>query len=152
MTLDEFVKEWLKESPIQPPEVPYERVANNIGITLYRDGPFQVQLWTFPPHTEILDHAHPTVRSWVVWVGGDYCFRRHGKMVDRREWKYRKWRGMVTPSILLEPGDSHGASIGETGGSFLSISERISGEEPISVHLAWDGPPLDAEHAARLGR
>lgn len=150
MTLHEFVTFWLKKSPIQLPRVPYERVAGNIGVTLYRDDRFQVQLWTFPPDSEITDHAHPDVDSWVVWVGGDYCMRKCGAMIERSQYKWAKWRGMVTPTIHLAPGDMHGATIGPTGGSFLSITERLDGREPMSVHRAWAGPALDNQHAETL--
>lgn len=150
MTLDGFVGHWLKDAPICPPAVPYERVASNIGVTLYRDDRFQVQLWTFAPHSEIADHSHPDVDSWVVWVGGDYCFRKNGRMVERPDMKFVRWRGVTVPKLHLAPGDMHGASIGPTGGSFLSITERLDGHEPVSVHLVWAGPPLDSEHDATL--
>lgn len=151
MTLDEFVADWLDRSPMRPPAKPYEKVAENVGVTLYRDNEFQVQLWTCAPNTEISDHTHPDVDGMAVRVAGDIRFRKHGKPVNHRDMKIMTWRGMRTPAVHLGPNDSHGVSIGPVGGSFLAITRWLNGG-PQSVHLNWQGDPLDETHAKELER
>lgn len=151
MTLEDFVEYWLSESPISPPPDPYERVAENVGVTLYRDNFFQVQLWTCAPNTDIGDHAHPDMDGWAIRVAGDIRFRKHGKPATRRDTQIVMWRGLKTPMIQVYRGESHGLAIGPSGGSFLVIAERVDGQPPTSVHRDWAGAPLDADHAVALG-
>jgi len=150
MNLQEFLSDWLANSPMHPPVHACEWVNGNAGLTLYRDDRFQVQIWTFPPHTKVTDHSHPGLDTWLVWVSGKLRFRLDGKYVRLSETGRAEWRGMKTWTLHVPPGALHGATIGDSGASFLSITERIDGKEPESVHLIWDGPPLDHEHGNRL--
>ena len=62
-----------------------------------------------------------------------------------------------TPARLLGmrlrilPHDVHGASVGPSGGCFISVQHWLGGVAPTSVHLDWDGPPLDEGHRLTLG-
>lgn len=150
-TLDEFITYWLACSVIAPPKDPYEAVAGNVGVTLYRDSRFQVQIWACPPNSDIADHVHPHTDGWAVRVAGDIQFRKHGKPIGRGDMKIVTWNGMRTPMIRVGATESHGVAIGPAGGSFLSITERLDGNLPGSVHKDWAGEPLDAAHAAELG-
>jgi hypothetical protein len=150
MTLDEFIVSWLMDSRMAPPAEPYENVAGFVGTTLYRDDRFQVQLWACPPNTNISDHSHPDMDGWAVRVAGDIGFRKNGRPVTHRDMKVVTWGGMRTPMIRVGALESHGANIGPAGGSFLSVTERLDGRRPVSVHRNWSGPPLDAAHATEM--
>ena len=149
--LRQFVDDWLTETPIKPPPGAYAAVAGNVGLTLYRDARFQVQLWTFPPNSRVSDHAHPGVDTWLVRVNGKFRLRKNGAYLSPADAERTTWRGMRTWMTRIGPDDVHGVEIGEAGGSFLSITERIDGAEPVSVHMAWEGAPLSEDHAVQLG-
>lgn len=149
MTLEEFVTHWLAETPIGPPLGACVFVNGNTGLTLYRDDRFQVQLWVFPPRARVTDHAHPGVDIWLVRVAGKILFRLDGGYSPLWQADRTEWRGMKTWALHVRPGALHGAVIGETGASFLTISESLS-ETPKSVHMTWEGPPLDEEHGRML--
>jgi hypothetical protein len=150
MTLDEFIASWLMHSEMAPPKDAYEAVAGNVGVTLYRDSRFQVQIWACPPNSQIADHTHPHTDGWAVRVAGDIQFRKHGKPIGRGDMKIVTWNGMRTPMIRVACNESHGVVIGPAGGSFLSVTERLDGHVPGSVHMDWAGAPLDAAHATEL--
>ena len=150
MTLEDFVKHWLEQSPIHPPPDAYEKVAANVGVTLYRDDVFQVQLWTCAPNTVIGDHTHPDIDGYAIRAAGDIAFRKHGAPIKRQEMKIVYWRGMKTPMIRVYHDELHGVHIGPAGGSFLAITCRLDGKMPQSVHRNWLGDPLDADHAKLL--
>ncbi len=150
MSFDDFLTHWLTESPLAPPPAPHERVAGNVGVTLYRITPFQVQLWICQPDTDIGDHSHPGVDGWALRVAGDIRFRKNGQPVGIHDMKIVSWRGMKTPMVRVAPGESHGVRIGPVGGSFLAITHWLE-SEPRSVHLSWAGEALDAVHRQQLG-
>ncbi len=137
--LTEFARWWMQTKPIAPPPDMYMQAGCSTGIVLYRQAPWQVQLFICNPNGEVVDHTHPCVDSYEVYIGGDIHFRHRGEIVPSE-----------TLSIRVLPTDSHGASIGPRGGSFLSIQEWKNGKEPSSVHLDWDGEPLDPAHAKAL--
>ena len=152
MTLEDFAKEWLRNGPLRPPPLPYEKAGATTGVTLYRDGKFQVQFWICPPNTDIGDHCHPNIDSYAVRVAGDIKFRKHGRPVGMRDIQIVVWNGMRTSMIHFGTQDLHGGAVGDAGGSFLVITERLDGAGPVSAHLDWAGPPLDADHAKQLER
>jgi hypothetical protein len=149
MNLEKFVSHWLSETPINPPLHACEFAGGNTGLTLYRDDRFQVQLWVFPPRARITDHSHPGLDTWLVRVAGRIMFRVGGEPLPLWEAARTEWRGMRTWTIHIEPGMLHGADIGESGASFLSITESLV-DVPKSVHLIWEGPALDAAHGCEL--
>lgn len=151
MTLDEFLANWLAKSSINAPIQACQWVNGNAGVTLYRDERFQVQLWIFPPRARVTDHRHPGMDIWLVRVAGKLRFRLHGAYVPLSDADRMEWGGMKTWCLHVPPGAMHGADIGESGASFLTVAERVDGRVPESVHLIWDGPPLDEEHGRILG-
>ena len=150
MTLEQFVDEWLRDSPIKPPVNSYASVNGYVGLTLYRDDRFQVQMWTFPPRAEVTEHSHPNVDSVLVKVTGKFRLVLNGKWMSPRDVTRTQWRGMNTWMTKIAANDVHGVKVGEGGASFLSITERLDGQSPESVHMVWDGPPLDQDHEAAL--
>lgn len=150
MSVDAFSEQWLAHPLNDPPRWPYEKVVGTVGITLYRRAPYQVQLWICPPHTVIGDHSHPDIDGWAVLVAGEIRFTLAGRMTVARDHKIVRWNGRKTFAIRTGHGQVHGVLVGQAGGSFLSITERLDGGEPVSVHRNWSGPPLDADHEMEL--
>jgi hypothetical protein len=150
MTLEEFVTSWLRDSPIKPPTNSYSAVNGYVGLILYRDERFQVQMWTFPPHAVVTEHSHPSIDSWLVRVTGKFRLVLNGVWMSPRDVTRTEWRGMRTWMTRIAANDVHGVKVGGEGASFLSITERTDGKSPESVHLTWDGPPLDETHGATL--
>src|SRR5262245_56163477 len=70
-TLEEFLEWWMQTRPFKPPmECPINVDGSLYGVVLYRDGPFQVQLFIVAPGAEIPDHVHPNVDSYEVYFSG----------------------------------------------------------------------------------
>lgn len=147
-SLREFAEWWLAERPFRPPSDAITQVAGNAGVTLYREGRYQVQLFILPPNTEITNHRHPGIDVLEVGVAGDGAFRRRGKNRDLSAALSADSEG-ASAAVRLRPADWHSASIGHGGGAFLSIQEWLNAP-PSSVHLDWVGAPLDRNHADSL--
>lgn len=107
------------------------------GIVLHRAGQFQVELFIVQSGTELPSHGHPDIDSLEVHLGGDIDFLLEGRSVLRGAMR-NKMRGHI---IRVLPNQDHGARIGSTGGSFLSIQRWLNGVPPTSVGLNWSGPP-----------
>jgi hypothetical protein len=120
-----------------------------VGTCLYRDGPWQVEMFTYPASAsggEIVDHRHPNVDSVEVHVVGDIYFRVNGRQIaTRQQYEMTDERGRqlaAGQSLRIKPRDWHGATIGPRGGTFLSLQHWLNGVEPSSVGLDWEGSPL----------
>lgn len=149
--LREFVSDWLATHSIDRSAPVTDRVGECVGTILYRDDRFQVQLWDVAPGGVVADHNHPDIESWVVLLGGRFSLRKHGTELRRKDVTFLDYQGHKVGMVHLAPGDVHGFRAHDTGGSLLSISERLDGEKPVSVHLNWNGEPLNADHATELG-
>ena len=140
--LSNFLKYWLEKKPFQPPfnfnTVTFDN--NVIGTILYRDDNFQVQLFAVKPNTEIVDHIHPNVDSFEVYLSGQISFRRNKKKITGKKfWKeYNKTCAYFGYFIRVNANDWHGATTGDMGGSFLSVQHWKNGTKPSSVHLNWE--------------
>jgi hypothetical protein len=145
--LTRFARWWLEHRSFVPPGDAYMQAGCNTGLVLFRQPPWQVQLFICAPDGEIVDHSHPHVDSYEIYVTGDVYFRHRGKTVLTPEMISNI--GPMSLSIRVLPTDLHGGSVGPRGGSFISIQHWID-REPSSVHLSWDGPPLDQEHQVYL--
>lgn len=129
--------------------------AGNLpGVTLYRSGAFQVQLFIFPAGTVVPPHRHPNVDTIEMHVAGDYDFRVGGvsaiplfHLHDRRGPVSRWWgRG-----VRVRPGDWHDLTVFDAGACFLSVQHWLRGT-PSSVGEDWEGQPANPEHGAQLCR
>ena len=65
--------DWYRENP-QRIYVPLENSVHFVegvtGLTIYRHGEYQVQLFTTTPNTVIPSHVHPNVDSYEVALSG----------------------------------------------------------------------------------
>lgn len=119
------------------------------GMVIYRDPPYQVQLFTVAPDTVIPEHVHPNVDSYEVALTGMefYC---NGKTVmpmwfnnskDEINDEAKYW-GLAQGAynyIRIEPETKHGALSGPTGGAFMSVQRWLNDVEPTSVGNDWYG-------------
>lgn len=128
------------------------RVGNFTGITLFRQGPMQVQMWTCDPNSRIPEHAHPGVDVIQVYLWGQVHLTHNGKLVIKPEMMVESQAGLSSAygaAIHVRPGDTHGAQIGPMGGAFLTIQHWLDGK-PRSVETAWEGEYLSIDHEQRV--
>lgn len=111
-----------------PKEVPVVCDDAIYGVVLYRQAPYQVQLFIMPPNSFIEDHVHPNVDSYEVFIGGDIAFRCDGEEYVQ---------DVLGASIRVLPDSWHGGKFGERGGCFLSIQKWLNNVPPTSVGHDW---------------
>ncbi len=138
-----FAVWWLRAKPLAVPQDSgavryYDGFA---GITLYRQPPFQVQLFVVRPNGMSPWHAHPNIDSVEYGLAGDGI----GTFRSERS-------AHAGPLILIEPSEGHEAGSGPAGGCFFSIQKWLNGVAPSSVELDWTGPSIDDTHHTDLGR
>lgn len=136
-TIRAFAVWWMRHKVFSVPAGGVRVFEGVYGLTLYRDGPFQVQLFIVAPNAGSPEHAHPNIDSIEYGLAGadtftsERNFRLHGL-------------------ICVAPGERHTAAAREEGGAFISIQKWLNGVEPSSVELDWIGKPIDAAHAAQI--
>lgn len=139
-SIREFAVWWMRNKPFKVPANASDAVRSYDGvngITLFRDGPFQVQLFIVKPNRTSGPHAHPNIDSIEYGLAGadtfesDRNFRLHGL-------------------ICVAPGEFHTAHADDQGGAFISIQKWLNGIAPTSVELDWVGEAMDCDHAAEL--
>lgn len=125
--LEGFLNWWMEEHPIQSEPNEDRTVFNGTlsGVVLYRQSPYQVQMFIIPPNCEIDDHVHPNVDSYEVYLSGDIKFRIEGKIVEDNV-------------IRVHPTTSHGGSFGPRGGCFVSVQKWLNDVTPTSVGADWN--------------
>lgn len=136
----DFAVWWLRNRPFSVPKsdavLYYDGFA---GVTLFRHENFQVQLVIVKPDHKSPSHSHPNIDSVEYGLAGD----GEGTFESDRNARFG-------PLVFIEPGESHTAGAGHTGGAFISIQKWINGTTPTSVELDWNGTPLDKNHAELL--
>jgi quercetin dioxygenase-like cupin family protein len=127
--LKEF-KTWWESTRIfnTPKESSLHCVGIIYGVVLYRQGPYQVQLFILPPNSVIEPHTHPNVDSFEVFIGGDIEFSLGDETFDKNT---------IGDSIRVAPTAWHGGKFGPNGGCFLSIQKWLNGVAPTSVGHDW---------------
>lgn len=127
--LENFLTWWLNTRPINTPnESPTNFNGALSGTVLYRQDPYQVQLFIVQPNSDIEPHIHPNVDSYEVFVGGDIKF-----ICDNIEYD----QNAVGMYIRVKPNSWHGGKFGERGGCFLSVQKWLNGVPPTSVGNDW---------------
>ena len=124
------------------------------GLTVYRSGQFQVQLFTATPNTIIPSHTHPNVDSYEVALSG-MEFYLNDKVVLPRWYANIKAPDSNLPMSHYEvvrvlPECPHSAIAGKDGGSFMSVQQWLNGVEPTSVGNDWDGITMGDEHTTQV--
>lgn len=125
-----------------------------VGIVLYRQPPYQVQLFIATPSIPIVGHEHPNVDSFEVFLSG-MEFSHSGTTIISMADALKVSDGGMPLSygamIRVRPTDVHGGIGSERGGAFLSIQKWLNGTKPTCVAADWRGAAMDKKHAARLG-
>lgn len=137
--IEEFAAWWMKDKPFKSPmRDSIKSYDNGNGVTLFRDGQFQVQLWIGDPRTEIPPHFHPNVETVEVHVAG---------FINYKTAQHKQHDGQCT----ISAGEVHGGRAGRTGGCFISIQKWLNGIVPTSIEDDWVGAPINDQHAAVIG-
>jgi hypothetical protein len=90
---------------------------------------FQVQLFTAVPNSEGVDHIHPNMDSYEVYVSGDIAFRANNQV----------FKDMTFGRVLrIRPECWHGATFGPRGGVFLSVQQWSNVERPSCAGADWE--------------
>ena len=125
--------------------------VHNIGIVtvivLYRNGPFQVEMFAIPSNFIIPEHTHPNVESYELHIGGDIAFSHDGRWVDKDKFIPVPGSDNYRNSLIyVKTSDLHGSVIGPRGGVFMSIQKWLNGTEPSCVALDYDGIVVGTDH------
>lgn len=144
ITVQQFATLWVSQPKFAPPPDAILHVGDISGVTLYRHGPFQVQLFIAKPGATAPRHSHPNIDSCEWLVAGAVDFQ-----TERQSW-VNAWP--KTFFLHIQPGETHVADAGPAGVCFLSFQKWLNGVEPSSVTLDWDGAAIDVGHADQLQR
>ena len=126
--------------------------GNIISICIYRDIPFQVELFIVPfAPSSFTEHIHPDVD--VV----EYALAGYNNLYINDNLAFTKLNGMKwlsgteeTSLIRIHPWDKHKGTANMPY-AFLSIQKWLHGVTPTSVGLNWSGTPASREQAKMLG-
>lgn len=149
-SLSAFAK-WFMAQPfgaLRPPHhgVYLYETAGGIVISavLCRMPPYQVEFYAGPGPGHFPEHRHPNVDSIEVHLSGEIGFTIRGQSIippDRlSEIAPDGASAFCGRRSRVRSIDPHGANVGSSGGSFLSIQRWLNGVTPTSVGLDWDGP------------
>jgi hypothetical protein len=127
--LEHFKNWWMKYRPFNPPMTDQIIQHGTVqGVVLFRQYPYQVQLFITRNKSVITPHIHPNVDSFEVFLTGDMTFMADGILYSQ---------ATTGDSTRVLPSCWHGGFTGENGASFLSIQKWLNGEIPSSVGNDW---------------
>lgn len=132
-----FAVWWMKHKPFRVPADGVRVYEGVYGLTLYREGPFQAQMFIVKPNSGSPKHAHPNIDSVEYGIAGADTFTS-----DRNH--------RIHGLICVAPMEFHTAAADKNGGAFISFQKWLNGTQPTSVELDWVGEPIDQDHAAGL--
>lgn len=127
-------------------------VGGYTGLILYRQPPYQVELWIIPPNTSAPEHAHPNVDIFLVHVTGELSVWVDENLVLGPVQTIPDKDGVTKTNgnfIRILPGQSHRASTGQIGAAFLNVQLWMDGE-PRSTASDWKGDALNDDHKKKL--
>lgn len=146
--------DWYRENP-QRIYVPLENSVHFVegvtGLTIYRHGEYQVQLFTTTPNTVIPSHVHPNVDSYEVALSGMEFYLNDNECVLPMWFAQTKLgdsniSSAHYKSVRVLPNCPHGAKASDKGGSFMSVQRWLNGVEPTSVGNDWHGDMMGEQH------
>lgn len=143
-----FANWFVRDQGYRVPPCPFDaisRVGKFTGLVLYRNAPYQVQLWICEPHSEIPEHNHPNMDTLFAYLSGEIYLNVNGVPILTPENTRELQDGMCSNAGVyarIGPTDKHSAKIGPRGGSFLNFGMFHDGFVR-SAHLDWEGEPLD---------
>lgn len=134
--LEAFLNWWLATRAMNTPQdnsLVYQKDTH--GVVLFRQAPYQVEMFLVKPNSEIVPHIHPNVDSFEVYVSGDIKFMCNGHVFEQTR---------LGDKIRVTPNSWHGGLFGERGGCFLSVQKWLNNVPPKFVGDDWqdkDGTP-----------
>lgn len=151
--LKDFKNWFLKNNTIKTPyDNPLMFIDGITGITLYRKKPFQVQLFICEPNTSILEHSHPNIDSYELFLWG-MSFTHKGKTIINKEMATLKKNDIsrcLNWTLRIKPNELHGGKSSNKGGAFISIQKWLNNINPTHVSKDWQGQPLGDKHKLQL--
>jgi hypothetical protein len=151
LTVEQFTSWWLKSRPIRPPFVDGTFFTDlAASCILYRNGPFQVEMYVSKPDTEATWHSHPGVDSILLYLTGNLVFGKDGEYKDTDEWQKPHADAEDVHALFgqydaLHDNQLHNLKTKKEGGAFLSF-EKWHDKVPNSVTVNWEGPPTGVLH------
>src|SRR5471030_504609 len=131
----DFAHQYLRDHPVCSDFIghgPLSRIGAVSGQLLYREGPYQVEVFSVPPDYIVPAHTHPDVDSIEVYLSGSIKFSHSGSFVFQTEQTVRgpddgsyAWR-----MLRIRPQDMHGAVTGTSAARFISIQHWLNGTPP----------------------
>ena len=139
--------EWYLKTGFRALYVPYSNFIHFYegihGLTIYRDEPYQVQLFTVEPNTVIPIHTHPNVDSYEVSLSGMELILNDKVALPRWQANLPDPTNDLPLSrygvVRVLPDYPHGGSAGKNGGTFMSVQRWLNGVKPTSVAHDWGG-------------
>lgn len=128
------------------------RVGDYTGLILYRQPPFQVELWILPPNMQSTEHSHPNVDIFLVHVTGDLKVWVGDKLVLGPVDTVPDKNGVTKSNgnfVRIAPGELHKAETGPLGGAFMNVQLWTDGK-PRSTDSDWKGDALNEDHKKKL--
>jgi len=150
-SVKEFMEWWVKEKIIRPPFLDgifFTDIA--ASIVLFRNGPFQVEMYISKPDTESPYHSHPGVDSLLMYLTGNLVFGKDNQQIDLSEFQRPRDNEPDVHFLLgkfdiLEPNQLHNLKTMSEGGAFFSF-EKWNDRIPNSVTVNWEGEPSGSLH------
>jgi hypothetical protein len=120
--------------------------GNIISFCLYREAPFQVELFIVPwQQSSFTVHRHPNVDVIEFGLSGYSSLYVNGKPACSPEAAVAWIHGDMEASLIrIRPEDWHYGA-GYTPYAFLSVQEWLQGTPITSVGLDWVGEPSSPE-------
>lgn len=114
--------------------------GNIISLVIYRQPPFQVELFIIPTApSSFPEHRHPDVDTVEFALAGIGSLNVNGRVCSTQE-QALLWYNCQLPSPLvhIQPCDMHSGQ-NTMPHAFLSIQKWLNGVSPTSVALNWIG-------------
>jgi hypothetical protein len=154
---------WFMEKPkplLVPMALPMTFLEGIHGVTVYRQPPFQVQLFLAAPNTVIPTHTHPNIDSYEVFLYGMEFTHSDNVIISMEQAMLAgaSQNGGQMPNrplaqfqtIRVLPDDRHGGRSSLQGGAFLSVQHWRNDVAISSVERDWDGNTMGRMHEANI--
>jgi|SRR5215471_5244253 len=155
-TLEDFARRFLT-GRISWRAVPRQHAITNFGniisFVLFRDPPFQVELFIIPhDRSSFTSHRHPHVDVVEFGLSGQSMLYIDGQPACSEETVVRWMTGDESTMPVLVGHEAWHYGHGCTPYAFLSIQQWLDGVRPTSVGLDWEGSPSSPEQELLLGQ
>ena len=148
---------WYLNSCSNKFQVPFENpilfAGDHTSCTLFRHGPYQVELVTVKPNGITYGHRHPDVDNYLVYLTGATLMYQGEKILTDEQGYETEKNGKAFAymnKIRVKPNELHGGEAGPRGSSFLTVQKWLSGIAGQSIANNWDGEFLSEDHKIKV--